>query len=155
MTSPLSAVPSEYGFTIIATDIDNSERTSSIAGSYVLTSPPRVTVSALVEERSPVRFTVTCVASSNSILQEIQLHINDHVVKTWTQAGTYTYDWVPSTTDPATYSVTAITSSGFTVSDPQSGVYSLTQPGIPWNLFLYGLLAVVTLFLVIYFGMHR
>jgi PKD repeat protein len=155
LTSPLSAVLGEYEFTITATDKDNSERTSSVAGSYVLTGPPQVTVSALVEERPPVRFTVTCVASSDSILQEIRLYINDQVVKTWTQAGTYTYDWVPSTTDPVTYSVTAITSSGLIVSDPQSGEYSLTQLGIPWNLFLYGLLAVVTLFLVIYFGMHR
>jgi hypothetical protein len=64
-------------------------------------------------------------------------------------------DWVPLTTDLATYYVTASTASGFIVSDPSSGVYSLTQPGIPWNLFLYGLLAIVSLFLAIYYGMHR
>jgi len=155
LTSPFSAIPGEYGFTITATDEENSIRTQTMIGNYVLASPPQVTVSALVDDRPPVRFTVTCVAQPESVLQDIKLYINDQVVKTWTQAGTYTYDWVPITTDPATYYVTASTASGVTVSDPSVGVYSLTQAGIPWNLFLYGLLAVVTLFLAIYYGMHR
>jgi PKD repeat protein len=155
LTSPLSAIPGEYDFTITVTDEKNSIRTRTVTGSYVLAGPPQVTVSALVEDRPPVRFTVTCVAQPDGILQEIKLYINDQIVKTWTQAGTYTYDWVPLTTDLATYYVTASTASGFIVSDPSSGVYSLTQPDIPWNLFLYGLLAIVSLFLVIYYGMHR
>jgi hypothetical protein len=155
LTSPFSAIPSEYGFTITATDEVNSIRTRTITGSYVLTEPPEVTVSALVDDRPPIRFTITCVAQSDGVLQDIKLYINDQVVKTWTQAGTYTYDWVPTTTDPATYYVTASTASGYVVSDPSVGVYSLTQAGIPWNLLLYGLLAAVTLFLAIYYGMHR
>jgi PKD repeat protein len=155
LTSPFSAIPGEYGFTITATDEENSIRTQTITGNYVLASPPQVTVSALVDDRPPVRFTVTCVAQPEVVLQDIKLYLNDQMVKTWTQAGTYTYDWVPITTDPATYYVTASTASGITISDPSIGVYSLTQTGIPWNLFLYGLLAVVTLFLAIYYGMHR
>jgi PKD repeat protein len=155
LTSPFSAIPSEYGFTITATDEVNSIRTRTITGSYVLTEPPEVTVSALVDDRPPIRFTITCVAQSDGVLQDIKLYINDQVVKTWTQAGTYTYDWVPTTTDPATYYVTASTASGYVVSDPSVGAYSLTQAGIPWNLLLYGLLAAVTLFLAIYYGMHR
>ena len=155
LTSHLSAIPGEYDFTITVTDEENSIRTRTVTGSYVLAGPPQVTVSALVEDRPPVRFTVTCVAQPDGILQEIKLYINDQVVKSWTQAGTYTYDWVPPTTDLATYYVTASSASGFIVSDPSSGVYSLTQPGIPWNIFLYGLLAVVSLFLAIYYGMHR
>lgn len=155
LTSPLSAIPGEYGFTITATDEENSLRTQTVQGSYILAEPPQLTVVALVNDRPPVRFTVTCMAQPDGVLQNIKLYINDHVVKTWTQVGTYTYDWMPPTTDPVTYYVTASTVSGFTVSDPSVGVYSLSQPGISWNLFLYGLLAVVTLFLAIYYGMHR
>ena len=87
------------GFTITATDEENSIRTQTITGNYVLASPPQVTVSAFVDDRPPIRFTVTCVAQPEGVLQDIKLYINDQMVKTWTQAGTYTYDWVPITTD--------------------------------------------------------
>jgi PKD repeat protein len=155
LTSPLTTVSGEYKFTITATAEENPNRTNTITGSHTVVSPPKVTVNALVEEQSTINFTVICISSSDDILQEIRLYVNDQLEKTWTQAGTYTYDWIPSTPEPTTYYATVITSSGYIVSDPQSGVYSLTQPGIPWNLFMYGILTVVTLFVAIYYGMNR
>jgi hypothetical protein len=155
LTSPLTTVSDEYKFTITVTAEENPNRTNTVTGSYTVVSPPKVTVNALVEEQSVINFTVICISPSDDILQEIRLYINDQLEQTWTQAGAYTYDWIPSTPEPTTYYATVITSSGYTVSDPQSGVYSLTQPGIPWNLFMYGILIVVTLFLVIYYGMNR
>ena len=155
LTSPLTTVSGEYKFTITVTAEENPNRTNTVTGSHTVISPPKVTVNALVGEQSTINFTVICISPSDDILQEIRLYINDQLEKTWTQAGTYTYDWIPSTPELTTYYATVITSSGYTVSDPQSGVYSLTQPGIPWNLFMYGILTVVTLFLAIYYGMNR
>jgi PKD repeat protein len=155
LTSPLTTVSGEYKFTIRATAVENPNRTNTVSGSYTVVSPPQVTVTALVEEQSVINFTVICISPSDDILQEIRLYINDQLKKTWTQAGTYTYGWIPSKPEPTTYYVTVITSSGSIVSDPQSGVYSLAQPSIPWNLFMYGILIAVTLFLVIYYGMRH
>lgn len=54
-------------------------------------------VSSFVNDRPPVRFPVTGTVQPDGVLQEINPYINDQVVKIWTQAGTYTFDWVAQT----------------------------------------------------------
>ena len=117
------------------------------------TTPP--TVSVTINPTDPdttqtVVFTVTAEDTGGSGIANITLYIDDAPVKTWTAAGTYTYNGGPYSEGTHTYYANACDSAGNDCRDPSSGdkTFTVSPPPQPiplWQLFI---VAVVLISLV-------
>jgi PKD repeat protein len=166
MTSPGSALPGEYSFTVSATNTIDPRYVGTGTGFYTVLqwgdvdfTPP--TVQVTVTSGSPTSehatFNITGMDNANgSGIYELRLYCDDLLMMTWTHAGNYTYTAGPFTSGTHTFYVEATDLAGNLGRNPPRDYqrFNIT-PTIPWHFLLIAILVALSLALVIYHGLTR
>lgn len=166
ITSPNSALPDEYSFTVSATNTMDPRYVGISTGFYTVLhwedvdfTPPTIDVTVTSGTPTPdyAMFNVTSTDNANgSGIYELRLYCDNVLMMTWTNAGNHTYTAGPLAAGTHTYYVEALDYAGNIGRNPPRDYqrFNIT-PTIPWHFLLFATLFALTLVFVIYHGLRR
>jgi PKD repeat protein len=166
ITSPGSALPGEYSFTVSATNTMDPHYVGTSTGFYTVLqwkdvdfTPPTIDVAVTPGTPTPDYATFNVTSTDNakgSGIYELRLYCDNILMMTWTHAGNYTYTAGPLTAGTHTFYVEALDYAGNSERNPPRDYqrFNIT-PTIPWHFLLFATLLVLSLAFVIYHGLLR